>query len=195
MTDGTEQSGFSLPEPEPVTGFHPTGHMSEEERALREGQPYSNPFEQLAEGMHPLPPDTDMKRLSAAYDLIGRCGGQEFEVGYDDEWDPERQWYAQVLMGDLMAKVERCTDPAVAAERLARKLVNGGTCTHCGRVCSLRRPGATHVAPADGGGTVCFWFRDGARWERGCIDTHAEREGEEAAKAELLRRTTAVRGA
>ncbi|MDQ3432039.1 MAG: hypothetical protein M3467_07455, partial [Actinomycetota bacterium] len=52
--------------------------------------------------------------------------------------------------------VEDHRSPVEAAEALARRLLDGGVCAHCGRTVSLST------------GPGCRWTRMGRTWVRGC---------------------------
>lgn len=133
--------------------------------------PAWDPMELITEGMHPLPEMTtdETDRLHAAVDVIGRTGAKDFEVGFDDEAPTNACWYARCdVVGVGNTSVAGITDPASAAEKLARKLINGGTCSHCGRTMTLViwiKPGEDALYPAQ-----CHWRRTRKRWERGCLD-------------------------
>ena len=128
-----------------------------------------NPLEVLGEGMRPLPEDTDMDVLTAAYDLLGRLGVHDFAVAYDDQLPTTTRWRAGCTVpgrdGDLITS--GWSSAHDAAERLARKVANGGRCPSCARLATLRM-GDGRMERMD----YCYWTRTGKRWERGCIDTH-----------------------
>ena len=146
-----------------------------------------DPMALLTEGMEPLPPDTDMDRLIAAYDLIGRAGLADFEVGYDDSLGEGAWWYATCSTGRGQTfMVAGRTSPDAAAEALARKIANGGRCTHCGKVCTLFVAGNGFVDQPD---HVCYWTRQGKQWVRGCAETHAEGERTKDAINDYIERT------
>lgn len=152
----------------------------------------TDPMMLLTEGMEPLPEGTDMDRLIAAYDLIGRMGMANFEVGYDDTLPPDKQWYAQCETGTGEGFwAGHRTSPEAAAEALARKLANGGRCTHCGKVCTLWTQGTEEAAGVgqQNRAWVCYWHRVGKQWIRGCIDTHEEGQRTKEAINEYIDRT------
>lgn len=182
MTDESSRDETTTPF-DPVNGVDP--------RPGDPDYPYSiDPLLQLmGEDAQPLPEGTDMDRLIAAYDVIGRCGARDFEVGYDDEEPEGHQWYAEVeiQVGPerfRTEKVTRQTEPVQAAEKLARRLLNGATCTHCGKVMSLVNPIMVGV-PFD----ICAWIREGKRWERGCRDSHEEGLRQKKIVEDFLSRT------
>lgn len=99
--------------------------------------------------------------LVAAVDVIGRSGATGFEIGYLDDQPPHR-WYATAIYKGAKVHGEHPSNPEVAADRLARKLLHGGQCTHCGGKVNVR-PWEGHWADAE-----CIWRRAGNRWVRGC---------------------------
>lgn len=107
----------------------------------------------------------DEDALTAAIDLIGRSGAVGAEVGYLDDDGPAAaaRWYAQARYSGARIIEQDYPGPVEAAEALARRILDGGTCTHCGRIVTL--------GPAIG--DVCRWERIGRTWERGCRDTAA----------------------
>lgn len=111
-----------------------------------------------------MPTDADV-RLRAAVELIGRTGATSFEVGYEDDDVPVGQapnWYATAEFHGGPVRTDLHVWPHQAAEALARRLLDGGTCTHCGDIVNVG-DGAAFIG-------VCRWARRGDRWERGCLD-------------------------
>ena len=77
-------------------------------------------------------------RFIAAVDMIGRCGAKDFQIRYDEE-EPT-VWMAVASFGQdgkALYEVDAALDPLTAALRLAERLVDGGTCTKCGRPSGL----------------------------------------------------------
>lgn len=74
--------------------------------------------------------------LAAAVDLIGRSGGQEFQVRYDEEQDPI-VWVAVAKLRGGRWECAGGKTPAEAAVRLAEEIYDEGRCAHCGRVCGV----------------------------------------------------------
>lgn len=113
-------------------------------------------------------PTLDEDALLAAVELVGRSGATDFEVGYLDDNVPadEARWWAKAQYRGARLQVENHRGPAEAAEALARRVLQGGQCTHCG--------GRIHLGGAPRAlrrhGRVCAWKREGRRWERGCRD-------------------------
>lgn len=177
-------SGLGAQPPEQPT---PAGAFDPETRPE-----VGDPMALLTEGMEPLPPDTDMDRLIAAYDLIGRAGLADFEVGYDDSLGEGAWWYAKCSTGHGQTfMVAGRQSPDLAAEALARKIANGGRCTHCGKVTSLHPYPYTEGMPRPKGvlSSVCYWNRAGKQWVRGCAETHAEGERTKDAINDYIERT------
>lgn len=110
----------------------------------------------------------DEDALVAAVDVIGRANAKDFEVGYLDDDVPADQarWWAAARWQGVRVHVENHRGPSEAAEALAKKLLHGGACVHCG--------GRIHLGGAPRAlrrhGRVCAWKRQGRRWERGCAD-------------------------
>ncbi|MEE3066601.1 MAG: hypothetical protein VYA67_22110 [Actinomycetota bacterium] len=114
------------------------------------------------------PANWDQDALAAAADLFGRCGASEVEFGYlhDDVPADHADWYCTAMFRGTKIIAEHHTGPIEACEALARRLMNGGMCTHCRRVISLSSP---RDLPQ-----VCRWTRQGDRWVRGCTETVPE---------------------
>lgn len=123
----------------------------------------------------------DDDALHAAADLVGRCGAKEFELGWlhDDVPVEEMAWYAHAQFRGARIIEENHRGPIEAAEALARRLLTGGKCTHCGGLTTLTSGGAmAHPGPMADGSTwtieeikaagQCRYRRVGARWVRGC---------------------------
>lgn len=109
----------------------------------------------------------DEDQLLAGVDLVGRAGALDLEIGYvhDVPDSADAEWYATArYRGAKMIAEDR--GPAEAVEVLARRLLDNGTCAHCGQVIRL----AWH------GNGVCTWTRQGAKWVRGCADRIADGE-------------------
>jgi hypothetical protein len=104
--------------------------------------------------MNPMAEDA----VIACADLVGRCGAREFEIGYlhDDVPVAEAGWYASAFYQGARITVDDQTHPALAAEGLALRLLDGA-------ICRCTRPVASATAQ-DG----CRWRRVGRRWEPGC---------------------------
>lgn len=103
----------------------------------------------------------DEDALIAAVDLVGRSGGKKFEVGYLDEDVPSdrARWYASAQYRGARLIAENHRDPVQAAEALARRILDGGMCTHCKKTVFLSGPQ---------GRKRCRWTRNGKKWVRGC---------------------------
>lgn len=108
----------------------------------------------------------DEDALVAAVDLIGRTGATNFEVGYLDDDVPADQarWWAHAQYRGARLHVDNHPGPVEAAEALARLVLRGGLCTHCGAL--IHVGGAPRAMRRKA--RVCAWKRTGRRWERGC---------------------------
>lgn len=113
-------------------------------------------------------PEFDQDALDASLDVIGRVGAKQFEIGYVHEGVPIEKsgWYAHVQYHGTRVTAQDHCGPVEAAEALARRLLDDGTCAYCGLKVSL----------GDYPGKRCRWTRDGKRWFRGCEATHSERD-------------------
>jgi hypothetical protein len=100
---------------------------------------------------------TDGDRILAAVDLVARTGATGWDLSYDPDHRPV-EWTATATYRGAK-QWATSTDPVQAAEDLARLLVDGGQCTHCGR--------RTTLGPAFSLAN-CVYRRVGARYVRGC---------------------------
>jgi hypothetical protein len=137
----------------------------------------------------------DEDALFAAVDLVSRTGAKGFEIGYlhDDVPTAKAGWYAHAQYRGARITCADQPHPIAAAEGLARRLLSGGKCVHCGRLISLNPAGAyaRDATLIDGSpwlveqqisAGICPWRRDGRTWVRGCeqgrppIDAPTRRE-------------------
>jgi hypothetical protein len=106
----------------------------------------------------------DEDAVLACTDLARRSGGKEFEIGYlhDDPTGAQRatNWYAHVQYRGARLTGQG-PGPVEAADSLARRILAGGICIHCGAKISLS---GLHQP------TACWWRRLGDRWQRGCAE-------------------------
>lgn len=110
-----------------------------------------------------IPPELDDVRLRAAVELVGRSAARSLEIGWTDDDGPRPgDWYASAFYRGTRVTVEHMEGAAEAVEGLAFKLLEGGTCVHCGK--STTVPGFTY---ADGRPS-CMFRREGEHWLRGC---------------------------
>jgi hypothetical protein len=126
-------------------------------------------------------PEED-EQMAAAIDLFGRVGARSLEIGYlhDDVPAELADWYAHVQYAGTRIIEEGHPGPVQAAEALARRLLTGARCQHCGGLVSLTGEGAMFYAEAQmaDGSTFteeearsrpqCHWERKGRKWVRGC---------------------------
>lgn len=123
----------------------------------------------------------------AAIDLAARAGAKSIEIGYlhDDVPVAEAAWYATAQYRGAKITCEGQTHPVMAAEGLARRLLTGAKCMHCGALVALDSAGAYAGDATLMDGTpwlveqqvaagVCRWWRDGRVWRRGCEKTTGE---------------------
>lgn len=115
--------------------------------------------------------------VTAIADLAGRSGARELEIGWlRDPDEPEFEklgagWYVSVFYKGLRLTVDEQPTPAHACDGVAHKLLDGGTCAHClKQTTTAQTPLGTyeHGASPPAGEGVCVWYRDGAKWVRGC---------------------------
>lgn len=116
-------------------------------------------------------PQEHLDAINAAADLVARAGGKKFELGHleDDVPIHEARWWASAVFNGAKVIIDEQPAPALACELLARKLLDGGMCTHCRRVVRIRPDG--YVEPAwnlGKGSKACGWQRVGPTWKRGC---------------------------
>jgi hypothetical protein len=127
----------------------------------------------------------DEERLLAAVLLVGHTGAKDFEVGflYDDVPIDKADWWAKAQYQGTRITVEHHDGPVAAAEALAGRLLTSAKCMWCDGLITLNPAGAVAWPSAVlGDGSVlpdsqagfeamgqCFWRREGARWEPGCI--------------------------
>jgi hypothetical protein len=91
--------------------------------------------------MKPNPKD---KKIAAAVEMIGRMGGKQFEIRFfeeqdDDVFDPPI-WIARAKFQDKGHDVWEATgamNPWRAIFRLLETLMDGGECTHCGKMTAV----------------------------------------------------------
>jgi hypothetical protein len=132
----------------------------------------------------PAPPGAgDEDAVKACADLVGRTGATSFEVGFLHEGVPvaEAGWYATAVFKGAKITAEDKASGGEACDALAARLLSGGQCQHCKKLVTLNPAGAmahdvtlidgrkwTAAEQAKAG--LCYWRRDGGRWERGCAE-------------------------
>lgn len=120
--------------------------------------------------------------LTATADLVERCGGRAFEIGYLHEDVPahEAAWFAKAQFKGARLTAEDHPGPADAAFALAVRLLTGAKCK-CGKLVQLVEGGALAYSKsrlAHGFGDwsdkdaaaagQCMWRRLGDRWTPSC---------------------------
>lgn len=117
-------------------------------------------------------PLIDEDALIAAVDLVGRSGARQFEAGYldDDVPSAEARWWASARYKGTRIQVDEHAGPVEAAEALARRILHGGTCQHCGgyTVVDGGEPGVGVFFGGVKSRRICRWVRTGPRWDRTC---------------------------
>lgn len=113
-------------------------------------------------------PDTLDPRLGAAVELLGHCGAAEFQLRYCEEEQPV-VWVAAARWHDHWS----CAGgmgPAEAIYRLCTDVIDGGTCTHCGRPTAFSE--GYELLPAMLPAEVCWyrWDAQLALFRRSCED-------------------------
>jgi hypothetical protein len=120
--------------------------------------------------------DERVDPVTAVAALCGRSGAREFEIGWlNDEGTVEfalhgPRWWASARYRGARIFIEQQATPAHACDGLAHRILDGGTCTHCGKqTTTAQTPTGTfvHARRADPDES-CEWFREGDRWKRGC---------------------------
>jgi hypothetical protein len=98
----------------------------------------------------------DGGQFAAVVEMIGRMGGNEFQIRYCDEENPT-VWIACARWG----KVWQATggmDPWRAAFRLLESVMDGGECTHCGKPTAVdEHPPADDLISATE--SMICWYR------------------------------------
>lgn len=126
-------------------------------------------------------------KLNAALDLLRRTGALTLSIRYQDDDEPT-VWLvvASYNVDDrgrpvrqssrARHEVDAAFDPLRAALRLCERVVDGGTCAHCGQPTGLDPDKLT--PPPSLGGLICWWSYDPElrTFRRGC-------EGDTVARA------------
>lgn len=88
----------------------------------------------LSEGLDP--PKFD-ERITAAVAMIGRTGAKTFKIAFSNEDEEPIVWNALALYeidGSQYWQVAAAMTPDGAVLNLCEQLLDGGKCTHCGRI-------------------------------------------------------------
>ena len=105
--------------------------------------------------------------ISACATVLGRAGAKEFQLRYSDEeaptvWIAAARWALSAPDADPNGHWEAAgaMTPARAAFRLVEIALDGGTCTHCGRItgADMRWDLPTADTYITGGPAMC-WYR------------------------------------
>lgn len=110
-------------------------------------------------------PLRDDPRMLAAIELLRRTGMRQFQVRYDDDEEPV-VWMAVAVYDEGRFDVGAGASPVLAVFRLCDQLIDGGTCTHCGRPTGFS-PDTRQLPLAI---TICWyqWDPELQTFRRGC---------------------------
>ena len=92
-------------------------------------------------------------------DLLGRTGVHAVQIRYSEDKQPT-VWFVVALYRDGRAEAAGALDPGEALERLCCELLDGGTCTHCGRMTGFDLDPDDTVNELVGHGQVCWYIYD-----------------------------------
>lgn len=111
-----------------------------------------------------LPGAGDDARMTAAVELLGRTGADEFQVRYCDEEKPV-VWIAAARWGDIW-EAAAGMNPLFAVFRLCDQVIDGGHCVHCNRPTGFAAE--LDQMPLDK--LVCWyqWDPERSTFRRGC---------------------------
>lgn len=98
-----------------------------------------------------------LDQLVAVVDLAGRAGAESIYIGETDEgiWEVTAQYRGAHPIAAESSEIGE------AADTLARRLLTGAACTGCHKPVTL-----SDVETLQKKG--CRWYRNSARWARGC---------------------------
>ena len=113
--------------------------------------------------MRPRRPTMD-PRFAPLVGMIGRTGMGKFWLHYTDPDDGPVVWVAVAETKDARVPLVcfAAPDPLGAVYGLAARLVDEGTCRHCGNTSMLAPLAAEHdaiLAPIDSDGRALCWYR------------------------------------
>lgn len=110
-------------------------------------------------------------KMTAAIDLLRRCGTDSFQLRYSDDEEPV-VWMAVATIHEKIAGTKNASEaaasihPEEAVLRLCAQLIDGGTCRHCGRPTGFERT----IDPMPMARTICWYQFDPELvvFRRGC---------------------------
>jgi hypothetical protein len=80
-------------------------------------------------------------RMLAGVDMIGRTGATDIRIGFSDPDDGDPViWYVVATwerVGKKISEAAAALDPLNALMRLCEVVIDGGHCTHCGKMTSF----------------------------------------------------------
>lgn len=119
--------------------------------------------------------------LDAVVELTGRTGAQSFEVGrqYLDLPYEQRSWWCSAFYAGARLTVDGQVSVAAAADGLAKRILDGGECQGCLKMCFVFNEDGYRVSTPEQVARVtregmCRWRRNGDRWGRECGDRAPE---------------------
>jgi hypothetical protein len=114
------------------------------------------------------------ERLLAIVDMVGRTGADNIQFRWSDDEEPV-VWFVVAAYDDgSVWDAAAGREPVEAAERLATQLIDGGTCTRCGRTTALQTDwqSSLNVFAERVGMALCEYAYDPElkRYRRSCED-------------------------
>jgi hypothetical protein len=107
-------------------------------------------------------------RFIAGVELLQRTGARDFRIGWSDEDEGPVAFYA-VCSWHQGAEAAASLDPVKAVMRLCELVIDGGTCTHCGRPTIFDPdPPGPFDEMLDAMGCRYKWEPDSAAFVRSC---------------------------
>lgn len=111
-------------------------------------------------------PQVDDPRLFAAVDMLGRTGADSVQFRFSDDEQPT-VWIVVGLWGDR-AEAAAGMGPVTAILRLCEEIVDGGSCTHCGRIAAFEADLVETGPLMDGLLCVTMWDPELSTFRRSC---------------------------
>lgn len=159
-------------------GVEPTAENQERLVEVARAEFAQRPTEVAVETDQRPAADTSLARadcVKAIADLVARTGAVHFVIGWlRDDDEPEFAekgpgWYCEAQLRGARIIFDEQLLPEHACDGLAHRILDGGTCTHCGQVTSTRQTEVgIYLHSGRSKRARCIWHRDGDRWVRGC---------------------------
>lgn len=129
--------------------------------------------------------ETTERFIVATADAIGRSGASQMQLRYSDDeqpvvWFAVATWSAEMLeklkpsgrddSSSGHSEAMAAMTPVDALFRLLEKIIDGGTCTHCGQLTALVDPTEQNVTNLTRGIPACWWRYSPSlgKWQTGC---------------------------